>query len=70
MDRLYKFIANDEIHFIYGSENMDSVIINLFTYSYNYSLLDINLNSETYGEILSPEYFAGQVTLHYFGHQN
>ena len=65
------FIANDEIHFIYGSENMDSVIINLFnSYPYNYSLLDININSETYGEILSPGYFAGQVTLHYFGHQN
>ena len=64
------FIANDEIHFIYGSENMDSVIINLFTYSYNYSLLDINLNSESYGKILSPGDFSGQVTLHYFGHQN
>ena len=38
---------------------------------YNYYLEDINISSfTTYGEIISPGYFQGQVTLHYFGHQN
>ena len=36
---------------------------------YDYSLEDINISSSTYGEAISPEYFQGQVTLHYFGHQ-
>ena len=38
--------------------------------SYDYYLEDINTSSFTYGERISPEYFQGQVTLHYFGHQN
>ena len=37
---------------------------------YDYSLIDINPNSATYGETLSPGYFENQITLHYFGHQN
>ena len=37
---------------------------------YDYSLEDINISSSTYGEAISPYYFQGQVTLHYFGHQN
>ena len=37
---------------------------------YDYYLEDINTSSSTYGEAISPEYFQGQVTLHYFGHQN
>ena len=36
---------------------------------YDYSLEDINISSSTYGEAISPYYFQGQVTLHYFGHQ-
>jgi len=36
---------------------------------YDYSLIDINPNSETDGETISPGYFENQVTLHYFGHQ-
>ena len=36
---------------------------------YDYSLTDINSSSNTYGESIGPGYFAGQVTLHYFGHQ-
>ena len=36
---------------------------------YNYSLEDINSSSEYYGNIIGPDYFSGQVTLHYFGHQ-
>ena len=36
---------------------------------YDYSLIDINPNSETDGETVSPGYFENQVTLHYFGHQ-
>ena len=65
-------ITDDEIHFIYGSETYTSTVgVSLFeTYPYNYSLEDINPNSdETYGETLSPGYFENQVTLHYFGHQ-
>ena len=39
---------------------------------YDYSLVDINTSSSTltFGKTISPEYFQGQVTLHYFGHQN
>ena len=37
---------------------------------YDYSLVDINPNSDTDGETLSPGYFKNQITLHYFGHQN
>ena len=37
---------------------------------YDCSLEDINISSSTYGEAISPYYFQGQVTLHYFGHQN
>ena len=37
---------------------------------YDYSLVDINTSSSTFGETISLEYFQGQVTLHYFGHQN
>lgn len=64
-------IANDKIHFIYGSENGGAVTIKLFdAYPYNYSLEDINPNSDTYEKTLSPGYFDNKVTLHYFGHQN
>ena len=37
---------------------------------YDYSLVDINTSSSTFGKTISPYYFQGQVTLHYFGHQN
>ena len=37
---------------------------------YDYYLEDLNSSSSIYGEIISPGYFQGQVTLHYFGHQN
>ena len=37
---------------------------------YDYSLVDINTSSSTFGETISSGYFQGQVTLHYFGHQN
>ena len=37
---------------------------------YDYYLEDINNLSSTDGQIISPGYFQGQVTLHYFGHQN
>ena len=65
------FITDDEVHFIYGSENGGAVTINLFdNYPYDYSLVDINPNSGFYLETLSPGYFETEVTLHYFGHQN
>ena len=49
-----------------------SILLLSICYSqiYDYSLEDRNASSATYGEIISPEYFQGQVTLHYFGHQN
>jgi glutathione peroxidase-family protein len=37
---------------------------------YDYSLEDINNSSYTSGQIISPGFFQGNVTLHYFGHQN
>ena len=37
---------------------------------YDYSLEDINSNSEYYGEKISPSYYNNKVTVHYFGHQN
>ena len=37
---------------------------------FDYSLEDINNLSSTYGQIISPGFFQGNVTLHYFGHQN
>ena len=36
---------------------------------YDYSLIDINPNSATHNNIISPGYFENEVTLHYFGHQ-
>ena len=43
-----------------------------FAYSqdYTYLLEDINTSSDYYGDYVSPPEFNGQVTLHYFGHQN
>ncbi|SVE52475.1 uncharacterized protein METZ01_LOCUS505329, partial [marine metagenome] len=41
----------------------------VYSTDYNYSLIDLNPNSATYGATISPEYFEDQVTLHYFGHQ-
>ena len=37
---------------------------------YDYSLNDINLSSNDYGENISPGYYNNKVTVHYFGHQN
>ena len=39
--------------------------------NYTYNLQDVNSNSDTqtYGNFIGPEYFLGQITLHYFGKQ-
>ena len=37
---------------------------------YTYNLEDINDSSPTHGVNISPGYFQGQITLHYFGHQS
>ena len=37
---------------------------------HDYSLIDLNPTSETYGNTISPGYFENHITLHYFGHQN
>ena len=64
------FISNNQVHFIYAHKNQDTLVVNMFdTFPYDYSLQDLNPNSDTYGEIISPSYFENQVTLHYFGHQ-
>ena len=36
---------------------------------YDYSLNDINPTSLSYGHNIGSDYFEGQITLHYFGHQ-
>ena len=46
------------------------VLITLLYSQYDYELVDINSSSQTYLENISPLYFQGQLTLHYFGHQN
>ena len=47
------------------------ILISLvYCQDYTYSLQDINTASDYLGEYISPSNFAGQVTLHYFGHQN
>ena len=38
--------------------------------NHDYSLIDLNPNSQTYGNTISPGYFENHITLHYFGHQN
>ena len=50
------------------------IFINFLTFgfsNYSYSLQDINPSSQTqtHGIIISPEYFSGQITIHYFGKQ-
>ena len=42
----------------------------VYSTDYKYSLADINSTSDTYGTNIGPDFFPGQVTLHYFGHQN
>ena len=37
--------------------------------SYTYILTDINPASTSYGEIINPANYQGQITLHYFGKQ-
>ena len=38
--------------------------------AHDYSLADQNAASATAGSSVGPSYFAGQVTMHYFGHQS
>ena len=47
-----------------------SFITFMYSQNYDYSLDDINTSSNYYGTSMSPSDFEGQVTLHYFGHQN
>jgi len=34
---------------------------------YEYSLEDVNSNSDSFGENVGPGYFSNKITLHYFG---
>ncbi len=42
----------------------------LFSQDYNYSGKDINPNSSTFNQNISPNFFTDKVTITYFGHQN
>ena len=42
----------------------------IYSQEYSYLLTDINPSSNYYENDISPYEFSGQVTLHYFGHQN
>ena len=42
----------------------------IYSQEYTYLLDDINSSSSYYEQVISPSEFSGQVTLHYFGHQN
>tara|TARA_Y100001960_G_C14201558_1_gene599904 strand:- start:160 stop:321 length:162 start_codon:yes stop_codon:yes gene_type:complete len=44
--------------------------ITLLFGQYDYSLEDINSNSDYYGSDVGTSVFSNQVTLHYFGHYN
>ena len=47
-----------------------SSITFVYSQEYTYSLEDVNSSSFYYEQYISPSGFTGQVTLHYFGHQN
>ena len=49
---------------------LSALVLSLVFGQYDYSLEDINSTSDTYGTNISPSSYTGQVTLHYFGHQN
>ena len=38
--------------------------------NYNYSLIDNNSSSSTFEQLVGPDAFENQVTIHYFGHFN
>ena len=50
---------------VVGTSDNNETNSNLFYYSLN----DVNPTSSTYGQNIGPDYFGGQITLHYFGHQ-
>ena len=49
---------------------LSALVLSLVFGQYDYSLEDINSTSDAYGTNISPSSYTGQVTLHYFGHQN
>ena len=49
---------------------LSALVLSLVFGQYEYSLEDINSTSDNYGANISPSSYTGQVTLHYFGHQN
>ena len=48
---------------------LSCIISLLISQNYTYTLEDINPSSNTYEQTIGPDYFQGQITLHYFGHQ-
>ena len=46
------------------------LFVSILLGQYEYNLDDINTTSETYDSSINPVSYIGQVTLHYFGHQN
>ena len=43
------------------------VISNIYS-QYDYSLENLNPNSESFGENIGVSYYSDHITLHYFGH--
>ena len=55
---------------LYNSLIALSLLLSFVLGQFDYSLEDINSTSPYVGENVGTSYFAGQVTLHYFGHYN
>ena len=52
-------------------KNLIVSVFSIFALSYaqyDYTLEDINMSSDNYGNSVGTSYYADQVTLHYFGH--
>ena len=62
-------VSKDNIPFLLHDDLLDRTTSGK-GYPYNYSLEDINSASNSYESFISPSSFEGNITLHYFGHQN
>tara|TARA_B100001250_G_scaffold349521_1_gene320741 strand:+ start:77 stop:247 length:171 start_codon:yes stop_codon:yes gene_type:complete len=47
---------------------LKALLLSYASSQYDYSLENLNSTSLTYGNDVGTSYYAGQVTLHYFGH--
>ena len=63
---VFFFACDTDSDEVVGADGGSAIDSNL----YAYSLVDINDTSFAFGTNISPASFQGQITLHYFGHQN